>query len=930
MLALYRSGRQTEALAAYQDARRTLVEEVGVEPGEPLRRLERAILDQDPSLEGPATPAEAAERDAPLRGEAARLRLQRRLVPAALGLLVVAVTVAAVVLLGGGADGGAAPLTNDSHAVAVIDPSTNEVTDALQVGARPGPLAFDPESGSLWVGNLDDETVTRIDPERRRVGRTLAIGGPPTGLAAGGGALWVASPTPSSRVRLDKINASFNTREWTRRVGDLAVNESGLALGGRVLWVAPQYGLLTRVDARTGSVVRPSIDPGHHPTGIAASASAAWSAGGEANTVTRVDATSVLATPIPVGNGPADIALGSGSVWVALALDHQLIRIDPATGAVRKTIRVGRSPAGVAVGAGSVWVANSGDGTVSRIDPDTGEVAATIPVGASPQDVTVADSRVWVSVRPRTLPEARAGGSLLIEVAEGPGTMDPALGYYGPYEFQLGYAVGARLLNYPDAPAPKGSQLQPEVAEAMPTRSRDGKTYTFTIRDGFRFSPPSGEPVTAQTFKYAIERALSPKMKGPAGSFVADIVGAVPYMEGKAKHIAGIRATNDQLTFRLTGAAGDFPTRISMPFFAAVPTDTPIAPGLGKVSSAGPYYVDSFDPDEGVVLKRNPNYSGGRPHRLAEIRLVEGVGRARGASHVEDGTTDYAPGSEFIGLLPDAGRLARSYGPGSDAARAGRQRYFINTVLGLDHIALNTSRPLFSSARLRRAVNYGIDRRTLAAAGSLDYGLPSVPSDQYLPPGVPGFSDARIYPLRPDLARARRLAGGIRRSAVLYAYSRPPSPELAQLVTNDLRAIGIDVEVKLFSKGVFFKRLASKDEPYDMAMQGWFAEYADPADFLNLLDGRALDPDSPLSLAFFNTARYDDPVFNRRLLAAEKLVGPRRYTAYSRIEHDMVRKGAPWIALANQTSHDFFSARIGCQIYQPVYGMDLGALCIRR
>jgi peptide/nickel transport system substrate-binding protein len=842
---------------------------------------------------------------------------------------VVAVTVAAVVLLGGGADGGAAPLTNDSHAVAVIDPSTNEVTDALQVGARPGPLAFDPDSGSLWVANLDDKTVTHIEPKRLRVGRSVAIPGPPTGLAAGGGALWVASPTRGSRVRLNKINTRFDTPESTERVGDLAVNVARLALGGGVLWVAPEYGLLTPVDARTGSVVGPAIDPRHNPTGIAASSGKVWSSGGEAATVTRVDAASGLSTFVPVGNGPADIALGAGAVWVALELDDSVASIDPETAAVRKTIPVGRSPAGVAVGVGAVWVANSGDGTVSRIDPDSGEVVATIPVGASPQDIAIAAGRVWVSVRPRTLPEARAGGSLRIEVAEGPPSMDPARGY-GAYEWQLGYAVGARLLNYPDAAAPEGSRLQPEVAAAMPTRSRDGKTYTFTIREGFRFSPPSGEPVTAQTFKYAIERALSPKLDGSGGFFVSDIVGAVPYMEGKAKHIAGIKATRNKLTFRLTRAAGDFPTRISMPFFAAVPSDTPFARGLEEVPSAGPYYVASFDRDEGMVLRRNPNYSGGRPHWLAEIRLVTGVGRAQSARHAEEGTTDYSPGWEYIGLLPDARRLARSYGPRSDAARAGRQRYFINPMLGLDHIALNTSRPLFSSARLRRAVNYAIDRQTLAAEGSLDQGLPSVPSDQYLPPGVPGFSDTRIYPLRPDLARARRLAGGRRRSAVLYAYSRPPSPTLAQLVKNDLKAIGIDVEVKLFSKGVFFKRLGRKHEPYDMAMQGWFADYADPADFLNLLDGRALNPESPLSGAFFNTARYDDPVFNRRLLAAEKLVGARRYMAYSRIEHDMVRNGAPWIALANQTSHDFFSARIGCQVHQPVYGMDLAALCIRR
>jgi hypothetical protein len=100
-----------------------------------------------------------------------------------------------------------------------------------------------------------------------------------------------------------------------------------------------------------------------------------------------------------------------------------------------------------------------------------------------------------------------------------------------------------------------------------------------------------------------------------------------------------------------------------------------------------------------------------------------------------------------------------------------------------------------------------------------------------------------------------------------------------------------------------------------------------PPNFLSQLDGRVLDEGSPLSDAFLNLARLDVPTFNRRLVAVEKLSGPRRYIARSRLEQDMVRD-APWIAIGTETSHDFFSARTGCQVYQPVYGIDLGALCI--
>ena len=85
------------------------------------------------------------------------------------------------------------------------------------------------------------------------------------------------------------------------------------------------------------------------------------------------------------------------------------------------------------------------------------------------------------------------------------------------YDSSAAYATCALLYNYPDRPFPEGARLQPEVATGPPSVSDDGRTYTFTLRPGFRFSPPSNEPVTAEAFERAIERALDPRM----GSFGA-------------------------------------------------------------------------------------------------------------------------------------------------------------------------------------------------------------------------------------------------------------------------------------------------------------------------------------------------------------------------------------------------------------------------
>ena len=157
----------------------------------------------------------------------------------------------------------------------------------------------------------------------------------------------------------------------------------------------------------------------------------------------------------------------------------------------------------MSVGAGSVWVANSGDGTVTRIDPATNKTIATIAVGGSPQAITVAGGRAWVTVDAQTLGaggRAGEGGTARLDAFYDIGSMDPAVAYE-TVSWQLLYATCANLLNYPDRAGLAGSQLVPEVAQSLPARSADGKSYTFTIRTGFRFSPPSTERVTAQTFK---------------------------------------------------------------------------------------------------------------------------------------------------------------------------------------------------------------------------------------------------------------------------------------------------------------------------------------------------------------------------------------------------------------------------------------------
>jgi YVTN family beta-propeller protein len=911
MLALYRSGRQAAALESYREARRSLVDELGIEPGGALRELERAILAQDPELEVPA--------DRSWRQPVAIVRGSRRgglLIAAAAAVLLVALVLAAVRRSGPGMT----VVRVAPNSVAAIDPHANRVVASIPVGARPDAIAFG--SGSLWVANVDDQTVSRIDPGSMRTLRTLSLADPPTGLAADANAIWVVESDPTaSRVSLNSVDPRFDDVRLTKRLGNIVPGGPGtVATQGDTLWVAPSSGLLAHLDPATRKVVG-RVDPNSGPTAIAAGDGAVWVTDSEANNVTRVDPTGLL-TPIAVGNGPTGIGVSDGGVWVADSLDNAVVRIDPNGRSVTTTIPVGRLPAGIAVGAGSVWVANSGDGTIDRIDPRTGTVRARIAVGGSPQEITIADGRAWVTVDAQTTHQANlssGGGTLRMDAPYDVDSMDPALAYRTLSQ-QLLFVTCAKLLNNPDQPG-TGAPLTAEIAQSLPRRSGDERTYTFKIRTGFRFSPPSNEPVTAQTFKNTIERTLSPRMRSPVAQEFSDIVGAGEYMTEQSPHISGVVSRGDTLTIHLRSPEPDFPSRMAEPAMCAVPSDTPVDPqGVRPIPSAGPYYVASYTPGQGVVLLRNPNYKGSRPQRPERIELTMGISNRRAIADVKAGAADYIPlgGPTATSISTIAVELAARYGPGSKVATHGRQQYFENPAPGLTFLSLNTHRPLFSDTRLRQAVSYAIDRRALAQLGNGALPLPERPATHYLPPEIPGYTNAHVYPLTPDPATGRSLAQGRGRTAMLYTCEEPTCAQQAQIVKTDLGAIGLHVEVKQFPIATLQTVTAKPGAPFDLATAGWESNFLDPSAMLNeLLEDPIVFP------------TFDDPTYHRRLADASRLTGPRRYLAYGRLDLDLARNSAPIVAIGYGANHDFFSTRISCQSYG-FYGIDLAALCIKR
>jgi YVTN family beta-propeller protein len=917
MLALYRSGRQSEALALYAATRRLLVDELGIEPSAVLRELQQAMLRQDPALQQVLPPKRPIA-----TGDRLATRRRRWLAPTLAGAALAAGLVALVALL---SHQGSTRVSVEANSVGVIDPAHNAVVGQVPVGLRPGDISSG--AGGVWVANLDDDFVSKIDPRRAKVVRTLSTGTSVDGLTTAGGAVWTMDAPNATVLRIDPAFANVVKRTHVGKPLGGFQQTMPIAAGSGSVWASAGGAAVARIATGSGDK-EATADVGNEPAGIADGAGATWVADDLDDTVSRIDRSGVVTT-IPVGHGASAIAVGAGAVWVANTLDGNVTRIDPATSAAKATIDVGAGPTGIAVGFGAVWVANSLDGTVSRIDPLTDHVVATIEVGGSPDDVAVAAGRVWVSVQAGSPRESTlAGGTLHIVQQKDFNSTDPAiLSSFGPQAAQLEFATCAKLLNYPDRRAPQGSKLAPEVAAAMPTVSADGRTYTFTVRRGFRFSPPSNQPVTAHAFQRALERFLSPTMqpRDELAVLMANLAGYGAYRSGRASHVAGIAATDRTLTIRLAHPDASLPARMAMPYFCAVPPDTPIrAKGIDAIPSAGPYYVALHNPNRELVLRRNPNYHGSRPRRLAQIEYRFGVAPQQGTSLVESGQADYANAAigdqHFASSVSEdvKARLDRRYGRHSPAARAGHQRYFINRTLALQYLLLNSRRPLFASPRMRQAVNFAVDRSALAKTAGPGYS--GLPTDQYLPTGMPGFRDADIYPLgRPNVARAQRLAGRRHRHAVMYTCNLSACLTLAAIVRANLRDIGIDVEVKSFSLGPMFAREHTKGEPFDIGYYGYSVDYPDPSDFIDL-------PFTGTDAAFpgAGAKRYKP-----RIAAAARLGGEQRLHAYGQLDVDLARHAAPAVAFANLTAEDFFSARIGCQVFHPIYGIDLGALCRR-
>jgi ABC-type transport system substrate-binding protein/predicted Ser/Thr protein kinase len=805
-----------------------------------------------------------------------------------------------------------------SSALNLIDARTRRVVGHVGIGTRVPvadtgwDLAF--TERAAWLLLTGKQRLVRVDLATRKVTTAVTFPWPPGRITARGNSVWV---TQDSGPELWKVDAGSGkiVRRVTMRGG---TSEGGIAYGDGSLWLASGAGVV-RVHPKSGRILhRFPIEGISGGMRIVFADGAVWAARPGKGAVVKIDPVENLITHRTVLHGwISDLAVGGGSVWVSIVPDGVVYRLSEDDLSVRGNPAAGPDPERISFGGGELWIANAAANSISRLAQVSGTREQLSSQGAEPTTAQYHRGLVWVGASPALPPLPPITGQEL-RVAGGGVPFDPA--HNGLWDEQVLYATCAKLLNYPDSAGPDGARLRPEVAAAMPSLSPDGRTYTFRIRPGFRFSPPSNEPVTAQTFRHTIERQIATSSKELGiDRYVSDIVGAPAFFAGKAPHVSGIAVHGNRLSITLVKPAGDFLTRISMPRFCPVPMSVPIHGGGDRpLPSAGPYYIASSAGGRDV-LERNPNYPGKRARRSERIVFEESVPESKAVTLADRGAVDLIPASGAGDLLSPGGPLDRRSRTSSAAAR----QYHLYQAPIFDYFVFNTRRPLFRDVRLRRAVDYALDRRALAAA------FADSAADQIVPPAVHGYPAGRIFPLSPDVTTARRLAGNRDRNAILYICGDPRERTLARIVRTNLARIRIAVSVLEDEQcpGPDNATARRKSVRADLLLvNGWPVTESDERDPAQVLD-------QVLTGGLYGSAVPPGPwttsAFRRRLDEARPSRGAARVSAYRRIADELTRTG-PLAVFGSWVWPEYFSPKVGCEVFQSVYRVaDLGALCKR-
>ena len=471
-------------------------------------------------------------------------------------------------------------------------------------------------------------------------------------------------------------------------------------------------------------------------------------------------------------------------------------------------------------------------------------------------------------------PGQRIDGGTLVRLGTDPPTLDPHLTTDATSATYIVEVFGGLVTIDLDL------NVVPDVAERWEV-SPDGRTYTFFLREDAQFH--NGKPVTAQDFKWSLERAADPATTAPVvDQYLGDIVGVKDRLNGAASEIRGVTVIDSHtIQISIDEPKSYFLAKLTYPTAFVVDREN-VETGrrwFRTPNGTGPFKLEDYTPGENLVLARNDSYHLGAPF-LGKVRFI-----------LSGGTSMLMYENDEIHItgvgLADLDRVLDISNP------LNVQLERVPPTFSTNYIGMNVDEPPFDDPKVRQAMNYAIDKEAIARdvlAGLV------VPAQGILPPGFPGYnSGLRGYDYDP--VKARQLLEESKYGADLE--NLPPiilttSGSFGASVGLDLEVIqemwrqnlGIDVEILRTEFATYLQDLIKRR--FQMFEIGWIADYPDPENFLDLL----FHGDSNNN----HTAYANEEVNGLLERARVEQDEAARYQLYRQAEEIIVAE-APWVPL---------------------------------
>jgi peptide/nickel transport system substrate-binding protein len=494
-----------------------------------------------------------------------------------------------------------------------------------------------------------------------------------------------------------------------------------------------------------------------------------------------------------------------------------------------------------------------------------------------------------------------------------PDYLDPQLSYTAEGWTAM-YDTYIPLLTYRHAAGKAGSEVIPGLARALPRISDGGRKYVLFLRKGLHYS--DGQVVRASDFEFAVKRMF--RLFSGGFPFFYDIAGVGRYQQTGRGGISGIEADNatGKIVITLARPRGTFTQELALPFVALVPPNTPMRDQSGDPPPGiGPYAIVSSSIGEGWSYERNPEWEGGNATLLPELpsghfdRIEVTVIRDLRAqvAALKNGEIDWIQNPPPTAMFA---AIKRKY--------LGSQ-FRIEPTHSVYYFWMNSTKAPFDDVRVRRAVNYAIDPLALRRiyAGQL------APTQQVLPPDMPGYRKLELYPH--DIAMARRLIAKAKprdRQITVWGDTESPNEEAAVYYAGVLRKLGFEVRLKILNADSYFTKIGNLSTPdLDTGWSNWFEDYSHPNDFFQPL----LAGESILRRYNSNFSQIDVPALNRKMvgLRERKRISEAGYAALDRA----YMKLAPMAPYGTRLVSTFVSKAIDLDkvVWNSSFGADLAS-----